>query len=91
MIFDDQTYFPLKYKEYLSNKILFFNWRNNTKVFTLLTNPSIHNIKYLRSRFPYAAVAELAFGSPAKKLVTFLIDAAIFGSGVPNLIIGELI
>ncbi|CAB3229563.1 unnamed protein product [Arctia plantaginis] len=40
-----------------------------------------------KNRFPYAAVAELAFGSPAKKLVTFLIDAAIFGSGVPNLII----
>ncbi|KAH9629112.1 hypothetical protein HF086_008561 [Spodoptera exigua] len=40
-------------------------------------------------KFPYAAVAELAFGAPAKRLVTFLIDAAVFGSGVPNFIIAS--
>ncbi|XP_022818471.1 probable sodium-coupled neutral amino acid transporter 6 [Spodoptera litura] len=42
-----------------------------------------------KNRFPYAAVAELAFGAPAKRLVTFLIDAAVFGSGVPNFIIAS--
>ncbi|KAJ8710668.1 hypothetical protein PYW08_009183 [Mythimna loreyi] len=42
-----------------------------------------------KNRFPYAAVAELAFGPPAKRLVTFLIDAAVFGSGVPNFIIAS--
>ncbi|XP_053618517.1 probable sodium-coupled neutral amino acid transporter 6 [Plodia interpunctella] len=40
-----------------------------------------------KSRLPYAAVAELAFGVPARSLVTFLIDAAVFGAGVPNFIL----
>ncbi|XP_034826480.1 uncharacterized protein [Maniola hyperantus] len=39
-----------------------------------------------KSRSPYAAVAELAFGMPARRLVTFLIDATVFGAGVPNFI-----
>ncbi|XP_032524168.2 probable sodium-coupled neutral amino acid transporter 6 [Danaus plexippus] len=39
-----------------------------------------------KSRFPYAAVAELAFGRKARSLVTFLIDATVFGAGVPNFI-----
>ncbi|XP_023951377.1 probable sodium-coupled neutral amino acid transporter 6 [Bicyclus anynana] len=39
-----------------------------------------------KSRFPYAAVAELAFGTQARRLVTFLIDATVFGAGVPNFI-----
>ncbi|XP_047035561.1 probable sodium-coupled neutral amino acid transporter 6 isoform X2 [Helicoverpa zea] len=42
-----------------------------------------------KNRFPYAAIAELAFGPSAKTLVTFLIDAAVFGSGVPNFIIAS--
>ncbi|CAH2097561.1 unnamed protein product [Euphydryas editha] len=37
-------------------------------------------------RFPYAAVAELAFGIRAKRVVTFLIDATVFGAGIPNFI-----
>ncbi|XP_046973426.1 amino acid transporter AVT1B-like [Vanessa cardui] len=39
-----------------------------------------------KSRFPYAAVAELAFGTKTKRLVTFLIDATVFGAGIPNFI-----
>lgn len=39
-------------------------------------------------RFPYAAVAELAFGQQARRLVTFLIDATVFGAGIPNFILG---
>ncbi|KAG6449353.1 hypothetical protein O3G_MSEX005980 [Manduca sexta] len=41
----------------------------------------------LFTRSPYAAIAELAFGPPARRLVTFLIDATVFGSGVPNIIL----
>ncbi|XP_072948011.1 uncharacterized protein [Epargyreus clarus] len=39
-----------------------------------------------KNRSPYAAIAELAFGAHARRLVTFLINAAIFGAGVPNFI-----
>ncbi|CAK1591013.1 unnamed protein product [Parnassius mnemosyne] len=39
-----------------------------------------------KSRSPYAAVAELAFGDNARRLVTFFIDATVFGAGVPNFI-----
>lgn len=42
-----------------------------------------------KNRSPYAAVAELAFGVPAKRLITCLIDATVFGSGVPNFIIAS--
>ncbi|XP_075985357.1 uncharacterized protein LOC142982636 [Anticarsia gemmatalis] len=42
-----------------------------------------------KNRFPYAAIADLAFGTTAKRLITFLMDAAIFGSGVPNFIIAS--
>ncbi|RVE45114.1 hypothetical protein evm_010223 [Chilo suppressalis] len=40
-------------------------------------------------RYPYAAVAELAFGQPTRKLVTFLIDATVFGAGIPNFILAS--
>ncbi|KAG7300816.1 hypothetical protein JYU34_015151 [Plutella xylostella] len=40
-------------------------------------------------RSPYAAVAELAFGPRARRLVTFLIDATVFGAGVPNLLVAS--
>nr|BCT36595.1 putative amino acid transporter minor isoform [Bombyx mori] len=40
-----------------------------------------------KNRSPYAAVAQLAFGDPARRLVIFLIDATVFGSGVPNFIL----
>lgn len=40
-------------------------------------------------RCPYAAVADLAFGSPARRVVIFLIDATVFGSGVPNFILAS--
>ncbi|XP_022125507.2 probable sodium-coupled neutral amino acid transporter 6 [Pieris rapae] len=39
-----------------------------------------------KSRFPYAAVAELAFGKTSRRIVTFLIDATVFSAGVPNFI-----
>ncbi|CAK1543496.1 unnamed protein product [Leptosia nina] len=39
-----------------------------------------------KSRFPYAAVAELAFGKTSRSIVTFLIDATVFSAGVPNFI-----
>lgn len=34
-------------------------------------------------------MAELAFGPRARGMVTFLIDATVFGAGVPNLLVGE--
>ncbi|GBP34172.1 hypothetical protein EVAR_30724_1 [Eumeta japonica] len=37
-------------------------------------------------RYPYAAVAELAFGRRMRQLVTFFIDATVFGAGVPNIL-----
>ncbi|KAJ0171408.1 hypothetical protein K1T71_012958 [Dendrolimus kikuchii] len=40
-----------------------------------------------KNRYPYAAIAELAFGTSARRLVTFLIDATVFGSGIPNFIL----
>ncbi|CAH2057089.1 unnamed protein product, partial [Iphiclides podalirius] len=39
-----------------------------------------------KSRFPYAALAELAFGNNARRLITFFIDATVFGAAVPNFI-----
>ncbi|KAL4708645.1 hypothetical protein ACJJTC_008171 [Scirpophaga incertulas] len=42
-----------------------------------------------KSRYPYAAVAELAFGQPIRRLVTFLIDATVFGAGIPNFILAS--
>ncbi|XP_028166560.1 probable sodium-coupled neutral amino acid transporter 6 [Ostrinia furnacalis] len=42
-----------------------------------------------KSRFPYAAVAELAFGKQTRRLVTFLIDATVFGAGIPNFILAS--
>ncbi|CAH2057088.1 unnamed protein product, partial [Iphiclides podalirius] len=40
----------------------------------------------LYRRFPYAALAELAFGNNARRLITFFIDATVFGAAVPNFI-----
>ncbi|CAG9793026.1 unnamed protein product [Diatraea saccharalis] len=40
-------------------------------------------------RYPYAAVAELAFGQPSRRMVTFLIDATVFGAGIPNFILAS--
>ncbi|XP_063388126.1 probable sodium-coupled neutral amino acid transporter 6 [Cydia fagiglandana] len=42
-----------------------------------------------KNRYPYAAVAELAFGRHARRLVTFLIDATVFSAGVPNFIVAS--
>ncbi|KAL0811835.1 hypothetical protein ABMA28_009263 [Loxostege sticticalis] len=42
-----------------------------------------------KSRFPYAAVAELAYGKQARRLVTVLIDATVFGAGIPNFILAS--
>ncbi|XP_063369450.1 probable sodium-coupled neutral amino acid transporter 6 isoform X1 [Cydia amplana] len=42
-----------------------------------------------KNRYPYAAVAELAFGQHARRLVTFLIDATVFSAGVPNFIVAS--
>ncbi|XP_026750638.2 uncharacterized protein LOC113511220 [Galleria mellonella] len=42
-----------------------------------------------KNRLPYAAVAELTFGVMARRIVTFLIDAAVFGAGVPNFILAS--
>ncbi|XP_041975661.1 probable sodium-coupled neutral amino acid transporter 6 isoform X2 [Aricia agestis] len=39
-----------------------------------------------KNRFPYAAIAELAFGSRVGSLVIFLIDATVFGAAIPNFI-----
>lgn len=55
------------------------------------TATSILYYHKLYFRFPYAAVAELAFGDNARRLVTFFIDATVFGAAVPNFIFGKLI
>ncbi|CAG4939069.1 unnamed protein product [Colias eurytheme] len=51
----------------------------------ILAHDIAPNIREKR-RFPYAAVAELAFGKTSRSIVTFLIDATVFSAGVPNFI-----
>lgn len=41
-----------------------------------------------KSRYPYAAVAELLYGKHMRRFVTVLLDATVFGAGVPNLLVG---
>nr|XP_018916094.1 PREDICTED: uncharacterized protein LOC109043358 [Bemisia tabaci] len=42
-----------------------------------------------KSRYPYAALAELTFNTRMRKFVTFLLDITIFGGGVPNLLVAS--
>lgn len=50
-------------------------------------NPTIIN----KNRYPYAAVAELIYGKYMRIFVTILLDVTVFGGGVPNLLVGNLI
>lgn len=40
-------------------------------------------------RYPYAALAELIFGDKVKSIVTVMLDVAVFGACIPNLLIGK--
>lgn len=42
-----------------------------------------------KSRYPYAAIAEKAFGQKMKLFVTILLDLTVFGAGVPNLLVAS--
>ncbi|XP_057665195.1 uncharacterized protein LOC130899335 [Diorhabda carinulata] len=42
-----------------------------------------------KNRYPYAALTEITFGSKFASFVTFLLDFAIFGGGIPNLIVAS--
>lgn len=48
-------------------------------------NPTI----ITKSRYPYAAVAELIYGKYMRNFVTILLDVTVFGGGVPNLLVGN--
>ncbi|XP_017774360.1 PREDICTED: sodium-coupled neutral amino acid transporter 1-like [Nicrophorus vespilloides] len=48
-------------------------------------DPEIHS----KNRYPYSALADLAFGPSFRKFVTFLVDITIFGGGIPNLIVAS--
>lgn len=41
-------------------------------------------------RYPYAALAELTFGTKVKNIVTIMLDVTIFGACIPNLLIGKI-
>lgn len=42
-----------------------------------------------KSRYPYAAIAEKAFGVKMRIFVTILLDLTVFGAGVPNLLVAS--
>lgn len=42
-----------------------------------------------KNRYPYAAVAELAYGTKMSRLVTILLDLTVFGAGIPNLLVAS--
>ncbi|XP_066998507.2 uncharacterized protein [Anabrus simplex] len=42
-----------------------------------------------KTRYPYAALADLTFGKKIRRLVTILLDLTIFGAAVPNLLVAS--
>ncbi|XP_046664700.1 amino acid transporter AVT1E-like isoform X1 [Homalodisca vitripennis] len=48
-------------------------------------NPEIAH----KSRYPYAAIAEMTFGEGASIMVTYLLDLTVFGGGIPNLLVAS--
>lgn len=42
-------------------------------------------------RHPLAAVTELTLGSRARTLVTIILDLAVFGCSIPNLLVGTFL
>ncbi|XP_058809450.1 proton-coupled amino acid transporter 3 [Phymastichus coffea] len=44
---------------------------------------------FRKNRYPLAAVTELTLGRWASKCVTILLDATIFGGGIPNLLVAS--
>ncbi|KAI4465234.1 hypothetical protein MML48_3g00001421 [Holotrichia oblita] len=42
-----------------------------------------------KERYPYTALAELAFGRKLSKCVTILLNITVFGGGIPNLIVAS--
>jgi hypothetical protein len=39
-----------------------------------------------KNRYPYAAIAQLAYGTKMSRFVTILLDLTVFGAGIPNLL-----
>lgn len=46
------------------------------------------NIIFNIYRYPYAAVAELIYGNKMRIFVNILLNMTVFGSGVPNILVG---
>ncbi|XP_069686432.1 uncharacterized protein [Periplaneta americana] len=42
-----------------------------------------------KNRYPYSALVEMSFGAWASVFVTVMLDVAVFGGGVPNLVIAS--
>ncbi|XP_055852866.1 proton-coupled amino acid transporter 2 [Episyrphus balteatus] len=40
-----------------------------------------------KSRYPYAAISDLAYGKHVSLMVTILLDLSIFATGIPNLVV----
>ncbi|CAB3374107.1 Hypothetical predicted protein [Cloeon dipterum] len=49
----------------------------------------INPLIMLKSRYPYAALAEEALGLKASRLVSFLLDITVFGASIPNLLVAS--
>ncbi|XP_059488359.1 uncharacterized protein LOC132204082 [Neocloeon triangulifer] len=49
----------------------------------------INPLIMLKSRYPYAALAEEALGLKASRLVSFLLDITVFGGCIPNLLVAS--
>ncbi|XP_055904397.1 proton-coupled amino acid transporter 3 [Eupeodes corollae] len=42
-----------------------------------------------KSRYPYAAISDLAYGKHVSLMVTILLDLSIFATGIPNLVVAS--
>ncbi|XP_058453032.1 uncharacterized protein LOC131431369 [Malaya genurostris] len=43
----------------------------------------------VKNRYPYAAIAEFAYGKRMSLFVTILLDMTVFGGGIPNLLVAS--
>lgn len=53
---------------------------------TLKSFDLIFKLNFIDFRYPYAAIANLAYGPYASFLVTILLDLSIFANGIPNIV-----
>lgn len=50
-----------------------------------------HLFSFFLHRTPYAAVAQLIYGRRMHIFVTFMLNIAVFGAGIPNILVGNYI